>query len=366
MGGGPAKDHLLLAVPGQVPSKILDRLRKKFPAIEISSYEVTLTFDAEDIRRQLPPNVWDGITLLCTFNAFPKKLEDAPDLDFVQLLSAGSNQIQNHPIYKDSDISIATSSGIHGPQIAEWVVMTALVASHNYRHYYEAQKEHRWAKDQNSAALETVRDRVGLRLGVLGYGSIGRQVGRVAKAMGMQVLAYTASPKDTPEKKKDGGFIVPGTGDPDGEIPVEWFSGLDKESLHHFLEQDLDWLVVAVPLTKETTHFLSTAEFKKLSQGGKRKSYVTNIARGPIIDQSAMIEALKDGTLGGAALDVTDPEPLPSDSELWGLENVIVTPHVSGSGASYIDRAFQVLEMNLERRDKGERLINIVNRGRGY
>lgn len=284
----------------------------------------------------------------------------------MQLLSAGSNQIQNNPIYTESDIPIATSTGVHGPQIAEWVIFTALVQSHDYKRLYECQKEHVWGRDIENDSYNTVRDRAGLRLGVLGYGSIGRQVGRVAKAMGMTVLAYTASKKDTPEKKKDKGFIVPGTGDPDGEIPDEWFSGLDKESLHHFLGQDIDWLVVSVPLTKETTHFLSTDEFKALSRNGKKKPYVTNIARGPIIDQPTLVQALQDGTLGGAALDVTDPEPLPADSELWDMPNVIITPHVSGTTAGYTERALKVLETNLTRREKGEDLINIVKRDRGY
>ena len=172
------------------------------------------------------------------------------------------------------------ATGIHGPQIAEWVIFTALVQSHDYKRLYECQKKHVWGRDIEADSFQNVRDRAGLRLGVLGYGSIGRQVGRVAKAMGMTVLAYTASKKDTAEKRKDKGFIVPGTGDADGTIPEEWFSGLDKESLHHFLEQDIDWLVVSVPLTKDTMHFLSKAEFKTLSQNGKRKPYVTNIARG--------------------------------------------------------------------------------------
>lgn len=182
----------------------------------------------------------------------------------------------------------------------------------------------------------------------------------------MDVIAFTASPKDTPEKKKDGGFIVPGTGDPEGNIPSEWYSGLDKPSLHKFLSQDIDFLLVSVPLTNQTTHMLSTKEFEVLSQGGKKPAFVTNIARGPIIDQPALIESLKDGTLRGAALDVTDPEPLPSDNELWSLDNVIVTPHISGVGQAYTERAFQVLEKNLERRQKGEKLINVVRRDRGY
>jgi phosphoglycerate dehydrogenase-like enzyme len=124
--------------------------------------------------------------------------------------------------------------------------------------------------------------------------------------MGMEVVAYTASPRKSKEDKKDKGFIVPGTGDSDGSIPTEWFSGLDKESLHEFLRQDLDWIVVAVPLTEETTRFLGKKEFEVLSKNATRtKPFVTNIARGQIINQPDLIDALKDGTLGGAAVDVT-------------------------------------------------------------
>lgn len=366
MGGGPAKDHLLIISPQALPDGLIDGLRKKFPRIDIAFHTTTFTHDAAEIARQLPKDVFKDATILVTFNALPADpKKDAPNLKWLHLFSAGSNHIQNQPLYTDTDITITTSSGIHGPQIAEWVVMTALVQSHKYKQLYELQKEHKWGK-HGSGDYTSVRDMVGRRLGVLGYGSIGRQVGRVAKAMGMEVLAYTATPKDTAEKKKDNGFIVPGTGDPDGEIPSEWYSGLEKEKLHEFLKQDIDWLLVSVPLTKQTTHFLSTDEFNALSQNGKRPAFITNIARGPIIDQPKLIEALKDGTLAGAALDVTDPEPLPEDSELWGLENAIVTPHVSGSGESYIQRSFQVLELNLEKRERGERLINVVRRERGY
>lgn len=365
MGGGPAKDHLLIISPQDIPSAIIDTLRKKFPQIDITFRSTTWTHDAAEIARQLPKDVFKDATILVTFNALPEDpKKDAPNLKWLHLFSAGSNHIQESKLYKETDITITTSSGIHGPQIAEWVVMTALVQSHKYKQLYELQKEHKWGK--HGGDYTSVRDMVGRRLGVLGYGSIGRQVGRVAKAMGMDVLAYTATPKDTKEKKRDGGYIVPGTGDPEGEIPSEWFSGLEREKLHDFLKQDIDWLLVSVPLTKQTTHFLSTPEFKALSQNGKKPAFITNIARGPIIDQPKLIEALKDGTLAGAALDVTDPEPLPENSELWDLENCVVTPHVSGSGQAYLERSFQVLEMNLERREKGEGLVNVVRRERGY
>ena len=364
MGGGPPKDHLLLALPFPEPKEITDRLRSKFPQIEITYAQVPFSPDPKDLEDALSADVYKEATIIHTLSAFPKKKEDAPNFEILQLLSAGSNQVQDTWIWKEEDIAVCTASGIHGPQIAEWVVMTALVHSHSYKQLYEHQKKHEWAK---LAGSNTTRDRVGLRVGILGYGSIGRQVGRVAKAMGMEVLAYTASPKKTKEDKKDKGFIVPGTGDADGEVPVEWFSGLEKENLHEFLKQDLDWIVVAVPLTEQTTRFLGKEEFEVLAKhASQTKPFVTNIARGQIINQPDLIEALKDGTLGGAALDVTDPEPLPEDSELWDLKNCIVTPHVSGGTESYTERAFQVLEANLERRVKGEKLINEVRRGRGY
>lgn len=365
MGGGPPKEHVLIALPMPEPKSQIDALRSKFPQIEFTWQQVAFTFHPSDLYEAISPAVYKDISIICTFSALPKRKEDAPKLEVVQLMSAGSNQLEDTWIWEDEDVAVCTASGIHGPQIAEWVVMTALVHTHNYKQLYEQQKKHQWAKVSDRGFQ--VRDRVGLRLGVLGYGSIGRQVGRVAKAMGMEVFAYTAGPKKSKEDKKDKGFIVPGTGDPDGEIPTEWFSGLEKEDLHTFLKQDLDWIVVAVPLTKQTTKFLGKEEFEILSKHATQgKPFVTNIARGPIIDQPALIEALKNGTLGGAALDVTDPEPLPEDSELWDLDNCIVTPHISGQGSSYIERAFSVLEVNLGHKLKGEDLINVVKRGRGY
>lgn len=364
MGGGP--DHLLILLPQPEPTEFINALRKKFHNITITYREVTFRVPGtNEFTEQLPNEIWKDVTILYTLFTFPEKLSYAPKLQFIQLASAGSNQMQNHPIYTDTDITISTSSGIHGPQIAEWVVMTALVQSHHYNKLHNLQKEHKWGS-KDMSEYRNVKDMVGRTLGILGYGSIGRQVGRVAQAMGMNVVAYTATPKDTAEKRKDNGFVLPGTGDPDGSIPSAWYSGLDVESRRKFLAQDIDWLLVSVPLTDETRHFLSTPEFKILSQEGKKPAFITNIARGPIIDQPKLIAALKDGTLSGAALDVSDPEPLPADSELWDLPNVTVTPHISASSQAYSKRSFQVLEENLKRRESGQELLNVVRRSRGY
>ena len=276
--------------------------------------------------------------------------------------------------------------------------MTYLVSSHAYHTLHNMQLAHQWGKPAEQVSrLRHVHDGVGQRLGVLGYGSIGRQVARVAQAMGMDVLAYTASPRETAESKRDHGFIVPGTGDPDGKIPSRWFSGLGKEKLHEFLAQDLDWLVVSVPLTRDTKYFLGKEEFEILA---RRNAFVSNISRGQILVQEELVEALKayaedkkaadaapemavvegeEGSvvdrgvpmkrkrgLRGAALDVTDPEPLPADSDLWDAPNCIVTPHISALASAYTDRAFQVFEVNLTRRERGEKLINVVDRKKGY
>ena len=293
-------------------------------------------------------------------------------VELIHFTSAGTDAISKSPIYTSTDITLTTSSGIHGPMISEWVIMTSLVSSHLYNTMHDWQKEHKWGKDGKfTSKVFGLQDNVDKRFAVLGYGSIGRQSARVAKAMGMDVIAYTASPRDTKESKKDTGFIVPGTGDPEGDIPSAWYSGLDKESLHHFLAQDIDHLLISVPLTDDTEHFLGAEEFEIL--GRKKRGFVTNISRGQIIKQDDLIASLNQGAdkdsengLRGAALDVTDPEPLPADSELWDAPNCIVTPHISGLSTRYMERSFQVLQVNLAKRAKGKKLINVVNRKKGY
>ncbi|KAF2085626.1 hypothetical protein K490DRAFT_67509 [Saccharata proteae CBS 121410] len=364
MGGGPTglrDDKLLVVLAMPEPAGLLDPIRKRFPELKVEYYQSGVDMFRPDLGGR--EELFKDATILVTFNGLPREPSDAPKLELLHLLSAGSNHIQKHPIYTSTDVPITTSSGIHGPQISEWVVMTTLVRTHFYNQLHDAQKERKWAKYGRG---EVVHDLVGQRLGVLGYGSIGRQVGRVAKAMGMDVIAYTATPKDTPESRADHGFIVPGTGDADGSIPSAWYSGLDKASLHNFLAQDIDILLVSVPLTKETTHFLSTEEFHILSSNGKRKAFISNISRGQIIDQPALVQALHDGTLSGAALDVTDPEPLPEEDPLWEAPNCVITPHISGNGAEYLPRSLQILEENLDRRMKGKPLLNVVDKKRGY
>jgi len=209
-----------------------------------------------------------------------------------------------------------------------------------------------------------VQDTPGMRMGILGYGAIGRQVAKVAQAMGMEIYAYTRSEKSTPESRYDDSYCVPGTGDPHGLVPTKWFHGGSKGDINSFLAQDLDILVLSLPLTEETRHILGPEQFEILS---KKKTFVSNIARGPHIDQDALIDALKTGKIRGAALDVTDPEPLPDGHPLYSAPNIFITPHVSWQSPHYFTRVQAIIERNLASlAGDGTKMINVMDKSRGY
>lgn len=195
--------------------------------------------------------------------------------------------------------------------------------------------------------------------GILGYGSIGRQIARVAAALGTEVYAFTARERPTSASRRDDGYSTHGLGDPEGTIPAKWFYGTTKEAVNEFLSQDLDILVISMPLTKSSYRLIGPEQFAILS---KRRTFVSNIARGPIVDTDALIEALEKGQIKGAALDVTDPEPLPEGHPLWKAPNLLITPHVSWHSSTHWDRVFDVLAENLENLASHKPLVNRLDR----
>lgn len=197
-----------------------------------------------------------------------------------------------------------------------------------------------------------------LQRGILGYGAIGRNCARLAQAMGMEVYAYTHTPRPTPASRVDTTtYCVPGTGDPEGLIPTRWFSG----SVDAFLAEPLDVVVVATALTEGTRGLLGRRQFAILGEK-ESKVFLCNVARGPIVDTDALVEALERGLLAGAALDVTDPEPLPEGHALWKAPNVSITPHVAWQSTNVMYRVVDVLYNNLLRLDSGERLLNLIKK----
>lgn len=140
--------------------------------------------------------------------------------------------------------------------------MNWLTSAKKYTDTYEAQKQHHWT-DINEY-MPVVSDQVGKKVGILGYGSSGRQIARVSAALDMTVHAYTASPRATPASRGDTHYVVPGMGDADGLIPVSWHHGRDRESIHSFLSLGLDHLVICIPLIPQTTHLIGADEFALL------------------------------------------------------------------------------------------------------
>ena len=251
--------------------------------------------------------------------------------------------------------------------------MSMLVASRKYNMVHDWQLKHAWdgtGTGQGKSIFSSSSSTVGKRIGILGYGSIGRQVASVCKALGMTIIAFTANRRDTSEDRIYAGYNVAGLGDPKGEVPSEWFWGTtNKVSLHEFLQRDLDYLLVSTPLTTKSKGLLGKEEFQILS---KRNAFVINVSRGEILVQEDLIEALETYArdpsegLSGAALDVATPEPLPPDNPLWDAPNCIISPHISGNTREYGQYAAELLEENLRRMAKGDRLLNLVDRETGY
>lgn len=171
MGGGHIKDRMLITTPedvgnGNSTEKEIAKLKKKWPDIEITYHPVKSGDAPPD------PSIFHDKTILVTLFTLPPSPDDCPNMQLVHVLSAGADRLINHPLYTDSDIILTTSSGVHGPQISEWVIMTALIQSHHYNTLYEQQKRHEWG---GKGRRMMVNDMVGQKIGILGYGSIGRQ-----------------------------------------------------------------------------------------------------------------------------------------------------------------------------------------------
>ncbi|PMD26884.1 NAD(P)-binding protein [Hyaloscypha hepaticicola] len=319
----PKLEHLLVLIPYAV-NDILDSLKKKIPYIKITVHPQQRV-NRKIISKLIPDGLWKDITILITLFTLPPGPSLVPNLHLIHVLSAGVDRLYSTPIWNETEIAITNSSGL--------------------------QSQYVWGSDK------VPREH-------LGYGAIGRQAARVAHALGFEVIAFTATPRKTPESKKDRRYIVPRTGDPDGSIPSSWYSGLNKASLHEFLSQDIDVLLVSVPLTPETTHLLARNEFEIL---GRNHAFIINVSRGKYSESGGTggATAGADG-LRGAALVVTDPEPLPADNKLWNLEHVVVTLHISARGSSNVKKNFQIVEQNLTRIAEGKTLLNVVNRSKGY
>jgi phosphoglycerate dehydrogenase-like enzyme len=292
-----------------------------------------------------------GCDVLLTFRVPPDIATRARGLRWIQLLSAGADHVPGGPLI-GSAISITTASGIHATPIAEYTIASMLAYAHRIHLAIRAQVRREWMR--SGAFMAGVDDIRGQTLGIIGYGSIGRETARLAAAFGMKVLALKRDPLD----HVDNGWCPAGLGDPEGKIPVRYFGPDDREAIM----RESDYVSVTLPLTDHTRKFIGEREFAAMKPG----TYLVNIGRGAVIDERAMAAALTAKKIGGAGLDVFEHEPLDASSPLWDLENVILTPHISGANRGYMDKACELFAENLKRFAGNRPLLNLIDPKLGY
>jgi len=285
----------------------------------------------------------------------PRDLARAPRLKWVQLHMAGVNALADHPLFTDTGILLTTTSGVHAATIAEYAITVLLALAHRVPRMVEWQGKGAWPPDGDRWSLFVPTELRGSTLGIIGYGSIGRELARIATAaFGMTVLAC----KRDPARREDSGYALPGTGDPRGDLPEAWFP---PDKISELLARS-DAVVMCAPLTKDTERMIGAAELRAM----KRSAYFINVGRGATVDETALAEALAQKRIAGAAVDVFTQEPPPAGHPLYTLDNVIVSPHVSGFLPSYDDKCVALFAENLRRYLDDAPLLNLVDRAKGY
>jgi phosphoglycerate dehydrogenase-like enzyme len=261
-------------------------------------------------------------------------------------------------------VLVTNARGVFSRPIAEHVLLMILAISRQLPDLLELQRERTWQPLEGRELRE-------LTIGIVGYGSLGRAVASLASAFGARVIAMRRRPTADDTQPAAGGGAESGTGgagagraSDDGEsFPFE--PRVDRvvgpEGLHALLAES-DVTVLAAPLTAETEGMIDEAAIAAM----KQDAWLINVARGRLIDDTALIRALRDGRIGGAALDAFRDEPLPPNSPYWDLRNVILTPHTAWSSTRVLDRSVELFCDNLARFSRGEPLRNVVDPAAGY
>jgi phosphoglycerate dehydrogenase-like enzyme len=336
--------NVFILTQAPMPEPLLDRVRAASPRLRVTHRTARKLDELGD--------VWGEVEVLYTTGLLPAP-EQAPRLRWVQGHFAGVDHVGDHPLVRPGaarPVTLTTTSGIHAPNMAEYVLMMMLAFAHRLPRMLEYQARAEWPEAR--WALFVPDELRGATLGVVGYGSLGREITRLAKALGMRVLAARRSA----QASGDAGWRLP---ELPGEVEVDQLypaSGLRA------MLPECDYVALVVPLTPETRHLIGADELRSM----KRTAVLINVARGPVVDEAALIAALRAGVIGGAALDVFEQEPLPQDSPLWTLPNVVLSPHISGFTPHYDARAMALFAENLRRYAHGEALLNVVDVKKGY
>lgn len=285
----------------------------------------------EDFAREIPDTE-------ILFGFLPPALfPEAKALKWVQSPGAGVDWMMRVPGLAESDVVVTNTRGAHAPSIAEHVFALLLTMTRNMPRSIKWQAEKYWGRVEGYRSSYEVKDST---MGIVGFGQIGRAIARRAHAFEMKVLAVDAFPAS-------------------GEPYVEEVWPVDR--LHDLLGAS-DVVVISVPYTNETHHLFNAEAFAAMRHG----SHLVAISRGGIIEEPALIEALKSGKLAGAGIDVAEHEPLPQDDPLWDAPNLLITPHIAGASGPKERRCVEIFRDNVIRYVNGEQLNNIVDKTRGF
>jgi phosphoglycerate dehydrogenase-like enzyme len=258
----------------------------------------------------------------------------APKLKWFQTMSAGVDRFLDDE-FRRNPVIMTSVSGIHAVPIGEFVLGLMLMFAKQAPLSFQLKLQRQW-KPFLATELHS------RTVGIVGLGHIGREVARLAKAFGMRVVATRRSARKSKRARHVDRLYTP-------------------DRLRQLLSES-DFVVLTLPLTPETSGIIGEAELRSM----KPTAYLINVARGKLIDEEALVRALEEHRIAGAGLDVFAIEPLPANSRLWEFSNVIISPHVAGGMEDYVERATAVFCENLRRYLSGKRLLNIVDKKRGY
>jgi D-2-hydroxyacid dehydrogenase (NADP+) len=311
------------------PPRMAERIRERWPEMRVVHLPTY-----HGLQTELPDtNVFVGFSLR------PEQFAWARKLLWLHSTAAGIGQLM-YPELRRSGIEVTNASGVHCVPMAEHILGTLIALAHRFPDYLRYQQQAKWAQQELWDAPVRPRELRGQVVLFVGFGAIGREVAKLAQPLGIRVWAVTRSGKG------------------DADLAEKFFP---SSKLLEALPQ-ADFVVLAAPETSETRAMMGAREFALM----KPSAYFINVARGALVDEPALIAALQQNKIAGAALDVASQEPLPPENSLWKLDNAFITPHVSAVSEHLWERQTDLLMENLERWFSGRELLNRVDLERGY
>jgi len=333
---GPPRDHPPLRVLVDVPPGSLDEAYFR-TALARFDGRIAITYATGDAFVRALPDA----DVIVAGDLTDDHLARAHQLRWLSSVAAGLEEIAT-PALLARGIAITNASGVHGPNIAEHLMAMILIFTRGFPKLFRAQLARRWERDLKSRS-DGPGELTGKTLLIVGLGRIGEALAVRARPFGVHVVAV----KHDPGSRHDAGVGV------DELLPVG--------ALDDALER-ADHVCLTVPLTRATHHLMDARRLGRMRPG----AFLYNVSRGAVIDQAALVEALRAGKLAGAGLDVFEEEPLPAGSPLWDLDNVILTPHVAGVTPLYYQRTAALFADNLDRFLSARPLANRFEPERGY